>query len=126
MTEHWTTHLDRGAADSTFPDPSFHYVGSGGGGIEAIPNGIAVAPNWDIVVVGDQMTFAQSGTTTVNDLALLTSSGELDSTFGNGGTMTNSLPAGTAGLQGVVIQADDKIVTNRHSKQRADRQPLSR
>jgi uncharacterized delta-60 repeat protein len=100
-----------GAADSTFPNPSFHYVGSGGSGIEAIPNGIAVGPNEDIVVVGDQITFAQSGTTTVNGLARLTANGTLDTTFGTGGTVTNSVPAGTGGLQGVVIQPDDKIVT---------------
>ena len=100
-----------GAADSTFPNPSFHYVGRGGFEIEAIPNGIAVGPNEDIVVVGDQMTFAQSGTTTVNGLARLTPSGALDPTFGNDGTVVNSIPAGTQGLQGVIIQPDDKIVT---------------
>jgi hypothetical protein len=40
-----------GAADPTFPNPSFHYEGSGGSGIEAIPDGIAVAPNGDILIV---------------------------------------------------------------------------
>jgi uncharacterized delta-60 repeat protein len=101
-----------GTADSTFPDPSFHFAGSGGSGIEAVPDEIAVQSNGDIVVVGAQITFVQSGTTTVNGLARLTASGALDATFGTGGTVTNSVPAGTEGLEGVVIQpADGKIVT---------------
>ena len=101
-----------GAADSTFPNPSFHYEGTGGSGIEAIPNGIAVAPDGDIVIVGSQVTDHQSGPTTVNGLARLSPSGTLDSTFGNGGTVTNTVPAGTDGLDGVIIQpTDSKIVT---------------
>jgi hypothetical protein len=66
----------------------------------------------DIVVVGNQTTFTQSGTMTVNGLARLTPSGELDTSFGNGGTVANSVPSGTEELSGVVIQpTDDNIVT---------------
>jgi uncharacterized delta-60 repeat protein len=101
-----------GSEDSTFANPNFRFVGTGGSGIEAIPNGIAVQANGDIVVVGLQSTPNSSGTVTVNGLTRLTPSGSLDSTFGTGGTVTNSIPAGTEGLQGVVIQpADGKIVT---------------
>jgi hypothetical protein len=39
-------------------------------------------------------------------------SGNFDTTFGTNGIVTNSVPAGTGGLEGVVIQpADGKIVT---------------
>ena len=103
-----------GASDSTFADPSFHFVGAGGSGIEALANGIAVQSNGDIVVVAPQATFAQSGTTTVNGLAKLaqlTSGGSLNTTFGVGGTATNSVPADTERLAGVSIEpADGKIV----------------
>ncbi|MGA7626049.1 MAG: hypothetical protein WB630_08675 [Candidatus Acidiferrales bacterium] len=100
-----------GAADTSFADPSFHFAGAGGFGIEAIPNAMAVQSNGDIVVVGEQLTFAQTGMTTVNGLARLTSSGALDTTFGTDGTVTNSVPSSTGGLTGVVIQpADGKIV----------------
>jgi uncharacterized delta-60 repeat protein len=34
-----------GAADSAFADPSFHFSGTGGSGIEAAPNAMAVQPN---------------------------------------------------------------------------------
>ena len=101
-----------GAANATFPNPNFHFAGSGGSGTEAIPDGIAVALNGDIVIVGRQVTFAQSGATAVNGSARLTPTGALDSTFGIGAAVTNSIPAGTEGLEGVVVQpADSKIVT---------------
>jgi len=101
-----------GAADTTFANPTFHYVGTGGSGIEALVNALAVQSNGDIVVVGNQITFARSGDVTVNGLARLTPNGELDPTFGNGGTVVNSVPAGTQEINGVVIQpADDNIIT---------------
>jgi len=100
-----------GAADSTFADPSFHFAGAGGYGIEALPYGIAVASNGDIVVDGMQITDAQSGMTTVNGLARLTSSGALDTTFGTDGAVTNSDPAGTEGYEEVAIQPNGDIIT---------------
>jgi uncharacterized delta-60 repeat protein len=104
--------IETGSADPTFADPTFHYVGNGGSGIEALIHGVAVASNGDIVVVGNQVTFSQSGTITVNGLARLTPNGDLDTTFGNGGTVVNSVPVGTEELAEVVIQPDDDdIVT---------------
>lgn len=87
---------------------TFHYVGTGGSGIEALVDGLAVDPNTgNIVAVGAQMTFTQSGTNTINGLARLTPSGALDTSFGNQGTLVNNLPAST----GVVVQPDSNIVT---------------
>jgi len=79
---------------------TFHFSGTGGSGIEALVNGLAVQPNGEIVAVGEQITFAQSGTVTVNGLARLSPAGILDPTFGSGGTVVNNLPASSA----VVIQ----------------------
>lgn len=96
-----------GGADATFADPTFRFTGNGGTATEDVINGIAVQANGTIVVVGLHST----PSTTVNALARLTSSGNFDSTFGTNGIVINSVPAGTGGLQGVVIQpADNKIV----------------
>jgi hypothetical protein len=102
---------ETGAADASFANPAFHYSGTSGSGIEAVVNGLAVQSNGNIVVVGNQTTFAESGKTTVNDLARLTPNGNFDPTFGTGGTVVNSVPAGTDGLDGAVIQADGNIIT---------------
>jgi uncharacterized delta-60 repeat protein len=96
-----------GSADSTFANPTFRFTGTGGTAVEDVPNGIAVQANGDIVLVGLHSTTSS----TVNALARLTPSGTFDSTFGTSGIVTNSVPAGTGGLEGVVIQpADGKIV----------------
>ena len=86
---------------------TFHYTGTGGGGIEALVNGLAVAPNGDIIAVGAQLTFTQSGVIGIHGLARLTATGALDPAFGNGGTVINNIPAGS----GVVVQPDGNIVT---------------
>ena len=99
-----------GAADSTFADPSFHFEGSGGYGIEALPTSVAIASDGDIVVIGDQITYAQSGETQVNGLARLTSSGDLDSTFGSGGVETNTVPSTTEGFELAAIDSQDRII----------------
>ena len=53
--------------------------------------------------------FTQSGTMSINGLARLTPNGALDSTFGNGGIVVNSIPA--SGLDVVAIDpTDQKIV----------------
>jgi uncharacterized delta-60 repeat protein len=96
-----------GSADSTFANPTFRFTGNGGTAVEDVINGIAVPPNGNIVVAGLHST----SSSTVNALARLTSNGSFDSAFGTGGIVTNSVPAGTGGLRGVVIQpADGKIV----------------
>jgi hypothetical protein len=86
---------------------TFHFVGTEGSGIQALAKGLAIAPNGDIVVVGDQITFMQSGTTIVDGVARLTPTGSLDPSFGNGGIVVNNIPAST----GVVVQPDGNIVT---------------
>ena len=88
----------------------FHYVGNGGSGIEAIVRAVAVQANGDIVAVGSQTTFSQSGQTVVNGLARLklqNVSLVLDPTFGSGGTEVNNLAVSS----GVVVQSTGKIVT---------------
>jgi uncharacterized delta-60 repeat protein len=85
---------------------TFHFIGDGGFGIQAMVDGLAVQGNGDIVAVGVQIAFTQSGTTTVNGLARLTPNGALDPTFGNGGTVVNNIPASSA-----VVQSNGNIVT---------------
>ena len=89
---------------------TFHYQGSGGSGIEAMVQAVAVQGNF-VAAVGDQEMFAQSGTTTLNGLARLEvqSNGSLalDTSFGNGGIVVNNLPASN----GVVFQSTGNIVT---------------
>lgn len=92
-------------SNQTF-NSTFHFIGAGGNGIQTLVDGLAVQGNGDIVAVGVQLTFSQAGTTTVNGLARLTSSGALDPTFGNGGTVANNVPASA-----VVVQSDGNIVT---------------
>jgi len=98
---------ETGSPDPNFATVTFHFVGAGRSGIEALVHGIAVQSNGDIVAVADQLTFSQSGTVTVNGLARLTSTGSLDPTFGSGGTVVNKIAASDA----VVVQPDGKIVT---------------
>jgi uncharacterized delta-60 repeat protein len=98
-----------GQADPNFADPDFHFQGSGGPDIEALVNALAVAPNGDIVVAGQQTTFGVNGST-LNGLARLTPSGALDTSFGSGGTVANSVPAGTEGFEVVAVQPDESIV----------------
>ena len=96
-----------GGADPTFANPTFRFTGNGGTSVEDVINGIAVQANGNLVVAGLHST----PSSTVNALARLTPSGTFDSTFGTHGIVINSVPAGTGGLQGVVIQpADNKIV----------------
>jgi len=100
-----------GASDTTFDNQTFHFVGTGGSGIEAQPNAIALQSNGDIVVVGQQTTASQGGTVLVNGLARLTANGAPDTTFGSGGTVTNTVPANTQGLDAVAIDSQGRIIT---------------
>jgi uncharacterized delta-60 repeat protein len=102
---------ETGGADPNFASAPFHYTGAGGSGIEALVHAVALQSDGGIVVVGNQVTFTQAGVETVNGLARLTAAGHLDLTFGNAGTVVNTVPAGTDELSGVVVQpTDDKIV----------------
>jgi uncharacterized delta-60 repeat protein len=101
---------ETGAADSTFADPSFHFEGSGGYGIEALPYAVAIAANGDIVVLGDQITYAQSGETLVNGLARLTPNGDLDPSFGSAGVETNTVPSATEGFELAAVDAQNRII----------------
>ena len=101
---------ETGAPDPTFANPSFHFIPPGGPEIQAVVQGLAVAANGDIVVVGSQTHFTTPGPITSNGLARLTSAGALDSTFGNGGLLAN-VPPTDAGLSAVIVQPDGNIVT---------------
>ena len=89
-----------GSPDPTLENMTFHFVEPGGSGIEALVQGLAFAPNGDIVVVGDQITFTQSGTVIVDGLARLTPNGTLDPTFGKAGRLVNN------------VQANSKVVVS--------------
>jgi len=91
-------------------NPSFHFILPGGPEIQAVVQGLTVAPNGDIVVVGGQTHFTQSGPIISNGLARLTPAGGLDSTFGNGGLFAN-VPPTDAGFGAVIVQPDGNIVT---------------
>ena len=110
-----------GAADSTFAEPSFHFEGSGGTDIQAVPDAIALQSNGDIVVVGGQTMFAQSGTTTIDGIARLTPNGDLDPTFGSGGIAITPTSGNLAAIdsQGRIIVAgeagsDTQVVVSRY------------
>jgi uncharacterized delta-60 repeat protein len=92
-----------GNVDSTFNSPIFDFVGEGGSGHFDVPRAFALQANHQVVVVG-------SHSQTLNALARLNTDGSLDSTFGSGGIVTNDLPAGTDGLNNVLIQPDGKIL----------------
>jgi hypothetical protein len=102
---------ETGAADASPRQPSLPLYRRQWIGDRGHCKRVSVQLNGDIVVVGNQTTSAQSGTTIVNGLARLTPNGNLDPTFGTGGTVVNSVPAGTDGLDGAVIQADGNIIT---------------
>ena len=100
---------ETGSADTTFANPSFHFVPPGGPEMQAVPLGMAVAPSGDIVVVGSQTHFATPQVIT-NGVARLTPAGVLDSSFGNGGLVANVSPTDAA-INVVIVQPDGNIVT---------------
>ena len=102
-------YLAVGIADASF--------GTNGGTTTSVPNypsvmtsGLAVQPSGDIVIVGT----ASHSTTTSFALARYTASGQLDTTFGNSGTVVTifggGFPAPEVSANGVTIQPDGKIV----------------
>ncbi len=102
-------YLAQGIADATF--------GTNGGTVTSVPNysaittsGLAVQPSGDIVVVGT----ASQSTQTAFVLARYTASGQLDTTFGNNGTVVTIFGGGfmapEVSANGLTIQSDGKIV----------------
>jgi len=83
--------------DPTFSSAHFTF----GGERRSAPNGIALQSNGQILVGG-----SVSGASPISGgLARLHANGELDTTFGNGGTLTTD-----NAVNGVLVQADGKIV----------------
>jgi uncharacterized delta-60 repeat protein len=83
--------------DTTFNSTTFSF----GGERRSAPNGIALQSNGQILVGG-----AVSGASPIfGGLARLNTNGTLDTTFGNGGTVTTDNE-----VNGVLVQADGKIV----------------
>jgi uncharacterized delta-60 repeat protein len=83
--------------DPTFSSAHFTF----GGERRSAPNGIALQSNGQILVGG-----SVSGASPISGgLARLNANGELDTTFGNGGTLTTD-----NAVNGVLVQADGKIV----------------
>jgi uncharacterized delta-60 repeat protein len=90
------------------PDPTF----SGDGVVrrvssEIFPLDVAVQANGRIVVGGDFDIFAFG-------LARFTVAGNLDPTFGDGGTVRAEVGSGEQAVTGLAIQADGKIVAVGH------------
>lgn len=97
-----------GTLDTTFNSPIFDFVGEAGSGQFDVASSAALQANDQVVIVGSHSQSSSSAA--VNALARLNTNGSLDSTFGNGGIVTNNLPAGTIGLHKVLIQSDGKIL----------------
>lgn len=102
-------YLAVGIADASF--------GTNGGTTTSVPNyqavttsGLVVQPSGDIVMVG---TASQSNLTAFA-LARYTPSGQLDTTFGNSGTVVTTFGGGfeapEVSANGITIQSDGKIV----------------
>ena len=102
-------YLGVGSTDASF--------GANGGTVTSVPgftaiatSGLAVQPSGDIVTLG---TANQSGQTAFA-LARYTAAGQLDTTFGNNGTVVTlfggSLQVPSVSANGLAIQSDGKIV----------------
>jgi uncharacterized delta-60 repeat protein len=99
-------YLSAGVTDASF--------GSNGGTVTTVPgfptvatSGLAVEPNGDIVILGNATRSPQ----TVFALARYTPTGQLDTTFGNNGTVETVFALGTSvSANGLAIQSDGKIL----------------
>jgi uncharacterized delta-60 repeat protein len=83
--------------DTTFNSTTFSF----GGERRSAPSGIALQSNGQILVGGS----VSGASPTFGGLARLNTNGTLDTTFGNGGTVTTD-----NAVNGVLVQADGKIV----------------
>jgi uncharacterized delta-60 repeat protein len=97
-----------GQLDPTFRTTVFDLIGEGGSSNIDFLNAVALQSDGKVVLAG---THTHAFTNAVNALVRLNPNGSFDTTFGKNGLVTNQLPAGTGGLDLVVIQADGKILT---------------
>jgi uncharacterized delta-60 repeat protein len=96
-----------GGVDSTFKSQTFDFTGEGGCSNFDTTSGAAIQSDGKIVLSG---THSVAFSNTLNVLVRLNSNGSFDTTFGANGIVTNNLPAGTSGLDFVLIQPDGKIL----------------
>jgi uncharacterized delta-60 repeat protein len=97
-----------GQVDPTFNTQTFDFVGEGGSGNIDTTSAVAIQSDGKVVLSG---THSHAFSNALNVLVRLKSNGTFDSTFGANGIVTNNLPAGTDGLEVVLIQPDGKILT---------------
>jgi uncharacterized delta-60 repeat protein len=97
-----------GQLDPTFKTSVFDIIGEGGSANRDFLNAVALQADGRVVLVGSHThAFANA----VNALVRLNPNGSFDTTFGTNGIVTNKIPAGTVGLNLVLIQSDGKILT---------------
>jgi uncharacterized delta-60 repeat protein len=70
---------------------------------------VATQPDGKIVVAGDALSFGRRSFTQDVGVARYLSSGALDSSFGRGGIVVTSLPAGYAQVADAIVQPDGRI-----------------
>jgi len=98
--------LPAGSVDPDFVSTLFDFAPSNSA-LTSVAEAIAVAPNGQIAVGGEATGLANSSVGF--GVARLNSNGTLDTTFGNAGIATTSLPKGGQAL-GVAVQADGKVL----------------
>jgi uncharacterized delta-60 repeat protein len=99
--------VDRFTAAGTLSvaSPDFNFAGAAGS-FRDFPGAVALASNGDVIVGGDH---ASSTGNPVFGLAAVSPAGTLDTSFGNGGTVTTTLQ-GDDGIAALASQPDGKIV----------------
>ena len=97
-----------GQLDPTFKTTVFDLIGEGGSGNSDFLNAVALQADGKVVLAGSH---SHAFTNASNALVRLKTNGSFDTTFGTNGFVINKLPAGTNGLNLVLIQTDGKILT---------------
>ncbi|HWY23259.1 MAG TPA: hypothetical protein VNX26_18675 [Candidatus Acidoferrum sp.] len=96
-----------GQLDPTFKTTVFDLIGEGGSSNSDFLNAVALQADGKVVLAGSHShAFANAS----NALVRLNSNGSFDTSFGTNGIVTNKFPAGTNGLDLVLIQTDGKIL----------------
>lgn len=91
---------ERAVQDTTFGSTKFTF----GGERRSAPNGIAFLANGQIVVGG----LVNNASPIFDGLARLNANGPLDTTFGNGGTVTTE-----SAVTGVLVQANGRLLRSK-------------